>query len=136
MTERKAGDVLSDGALDALFAEARFAEPDLPDGLTARILEDAQMVQAERLAAEARPPEPVRRASLWQRFVRGIGGAPALAGLGVATMAGLWLGVMPPAFVTSGVSAITGTTTSYSPYMVDSTSAFDFIVDETSSTGG
>ena len=78
----------ADALLSAAFAEAQAARPvDLPDDLTTRILADAAAVQAA--------PTP-RRLGLagWLAEVRdGLGGWGALAGLGVATLAGVWIGV-------------------------------------------
>lgn len=81
---------LPDDALEALFAQARRADPPaLPADLAARLL-------AQAAAAQPRPqPAP----GLWSRLraaLADVGGAPGLAGLGVAGVAGLWIGVADP----------------------------------------
>ena len=55
---------------------------------------------------------------------------PALVGLGAITLMGLWLGLMPPAAVQSGLDSAFGTGLSANPYLVDSTSTFEFLDSE------
>ena len=55
----------------------------MADALTARIAADAQANL---------PPKP-----LWCRLLAGIGGPAGLGGMATATVAGFWLGVVPPA---------------------------------------
>lgn len=71
-----------DAALDALFAQARAAEPAPPDALMARILRDAA---AARGAPARSAPQPARG-------VRGWGGAAAAAALAACAMMGFWVG--------------------------------------------
>lgn len=68
--------------LDAAFDAARNAPPQMPIGLSARILADA----------EAHLP----RASVFERLMSAIGGTAGLGGLVTATVMGLWIGVAPP----------------------------------------
>lgn len=86
---------LPDAALEALFAQARRAEPaPLEPDFAARLIAQAQTVQAQvlRPAAPARPGWLARlRAALAD-----LGGAPGLAGLGAAGVAGLWIGLADP----------------------------------------
>ncbi|MGI3166210.1 hypothetical protein [Pseudooceanicola sp. 200-1SW] len=63
----------------------------------------------------------------WQQFSRAIGGVPALAGLGAVTLAGLWLGLMPPVALQSGFDSAFGTSLSADPFLVDSASAYEFL---------
>jgi len=74
----------SDNAFDleAAFDAARNAPPQMPIGLSARILADAEANL---------PPAP-----LLQRLMAAIGGTASLGGLVTATMVGLWIGVAPP----------------------------------------
>jgi hypothetical protein len=86
---KRTEDGFDEAALDALFAEARAVEPDpLPEAIAARLL----------AGAEAAIPRPVRRG--WLARVRDalaeIGGAPGLAGVGVAGLAGVWIGFSGP----------------------------------------
>lgn len=82
----------SDGAardgLDALFAEARNAAPEaLTADFSARLMADADA------AMMAPPPPPGTR--WWARLrlaLADVGGAPGLAGVGAAGLAGVWIG--------------------------------------------
>ncbi len=76
--------------LDDLFAEARKIAPEPSEALVARVI------------AEAIPPQTVSaagRRGLATRLLEMIGGWPAVGGLVAATLAGLWIGVAPPASV-------------------------------------
>lgn len=90
--------------LDALFAEAREAAPaPLPEALAARLLGDA-------LAAQPQPaPRRTLRPGLFARLraaLAEIGGAPSLAGVGVAGMAGIWIGFASPGSTGDWLDAI------------------------------
>ncbi|MEQ9243915.1 hypothetical protein [Roseovarius indicus] len=78
--------------LTAFFDAGRAARPEPGDALMARIMADADRVQAER--AEAPAPGP--RRGLFAGLAQALGGWPAMAGLATATVAGLWIGVSPP----------------------------------------
>jgi len=83
-----------DRDLAGLFDAARRAAPEPSPDLLARVLADAQAVQAEQAApTPARSPSRVTR---WRQFVDTLGGWPAMAGLVSAGVAGLWLGINPP----------------------------------------
>lgn len=79
-----------DAALEALFAEARDEKPaPLEDGFSARLLAQA----------EGRMPKRQGRDGWWSRLrtaLAEIGGAPGLAGVGVAGLAGVWIGFSGP----------------------------------------
>lgn len=78
-----------DKALEAFFQAGRRGDPAPSDDLVARVLEDA--TQVSRRAACPR--------GLWSWLagvVAPVGGWPGVAGLSVATCAGLWIGVSPP----------------------------------------
>ena len=80
-------DRMDDAGLDALFAEARAAAPmPMPAGVQARLMQAA-------LAAQP------RRRGWWSRLQALLAdplGVPGLAGMGVAGLAGLWIGVAAP----------------------------------------
>ncbi len=80
-------DPMDNAGLDALFAEARAAEPEpVSPEFQARLIEAAWV---------ARP----RRPGWWQRLSAAFSdplGLPGLAGVGVAGLAGLWIGVAAP----------------------------------------
>jgi hypothetical protein len=77
--------------LEAFFEAGRTAAPQPSGDLMARILADAE---AARVFAAA--PRAVRR-GLWASLMAAIGGWPAVASLATATVAGLYIGVSPPA---------------------------------------
>ena len=122
----------SDDQLEALFAEARAAAPDLPEGLAARMLADADAVQ-QGFAAAPLPqgPDTAPRPGWFARAFAGIGGWPALAGFATATVAGVWIGMSPPALVASEAAYYTsGGGTAEDLYLVDTMPAFDQLAQE------
>ena len=87
MSDREREDAL----LDAVFETARRQEVVPSDDLMARVLADAER--------ERPGPVAVARPGPWTRFLDGLGGWPALGGLAAAGVAGLWIGLAPPASV-------------------------------------
>jgi hypothetical protein len=83
---------MQDTDLESLFAEARAGRPSPSAGLTARIMADADAVQAGFRTAPV-PAKPRR----WADWIAAMGGNGVLAGLATATLAGLWLGFAQPA---------------------------------------
>lgn len=100
-------DRITDRELDALFDVARAGRdaPQPTPDFMARVLADA-------LAEQARFTAPVgpARVPRWRQFLAAIGGWPAMGGLVTAAVAGLWLGISPPAALSDlGLAALTGT---------------------------
>ncbi len=103
----------NDEIVDDLFAQARNAKVTPPDDLMARILAEAETVQAGFTHA----PQ-ASRPTLWATVLDAIGGWPAVGGLAAATVAGVWIGIAPPASIEEfsagligdevGVSLLTG----------------------------
>ena len=97
--------------LEDLFAAARSEPAQLPQALQAAMLADAQQVQQDRV--DARVPggcEPGLNPQslptrLWQQFISAVGGWPALGGLAVASLSGLWIGLAPPSFLPDPVES-------------------------------
>ena len=83
----------NDDMLDDLFAEARAVTPTPSQALVARVLADADV------ARQAEPVPVVAQPGLIARIFDMIGGWPAVSGLAAATIAGVWVGVAPPASV-------------------------------------
>lgn len=79
--------------LDAAFAAARTGAPAPSGDLLDRIMMDADAVLHGGVQSRPRP----RRAPLRAMLFEAIGGWPSLGGLVAATVAGLWIGVSPPA---------------------------------------
>lgn len=92
-----------DEFLDSLFAAARKSDDTVPDALLGRVVADSVLV----------PRVPVRD-TLWQSFIAGIGGWPAMGGVATAGVAGIWIGFMPPLQVETFAANVLGTTTSVS----------------------
>lgn len=83
---------LNDLELEAFFKAERDTVFEPSPDLLARVLSDAEAIQA----APAMAPEPAR-GGFFKEIFSGIGGWPSLAGLATATVAGLWIGISPPA---------------------------------------
>ncbi|MFB9150722.1 hypothetical protein [Roseovarius ramblicola] len=94
-----------EAALAPFFEAARKAAPAPSPDLMARVLEDAGAEQARYAAVVARPAAP--RAGLWARITRALGGWPAMAGLGAAGLAGVWIGLALPETL-PGLASATG----------------------------
>jgi hypothetical protein len=90
--------------LDDLFAQARQVKAPVSDDLMARVLADA--------VPERRPvaTPPTALASVLDT----IGGWFTLGGLATATLAGLWIGVAPPAAVEDLTAGLLGDTVTVS----------------------
>ena len=74
--------------LDKLLAEAALQKPSVPTDLMARVMIDATRVQ---------PKVPTAlQQGVWASILDVIGGWPAVGGLAMASVAGLWIGVAPP----------------------------------------
>lgn len=87
--------------LDDLFAEARAAQIQASTGLMARVLADAAAAQPRRV------PAPRPRFTL-AALVTALGGLGGMAGLATAAVAGLWVGLAPPAAVDDMAALLLG----------------------------
>lgn len=95
-----------DKDLEPFLAAARGDRPQPSEDLMARVLADAYAVQpaaAGRAFSAASAPTP--RRGLWSALAGVFGGSGALAGLGTAALAGVWLGYADP----PGLDWLTGT---------------------------
>ena len=99
-----------DDILDDLFAQARAQTPKVSDDLMARVLADAQQVQHDLTSAKAPTPHSSRGFGLFDL----LGGWPALGGVAMAGITGLWIGIAPPASVEALSAQVFGTTDSVS----------------------
>ena len=100
--------------LDALFAEAALTQVEVSAGLASRILADADRLQPK--------PQPIVRPVISAKphggafgwvlgFTDVLGGMRAVAGLSLAGLMGLYLGVAQPVAVQSLTALMSGTTT-------------------------
>lgn len=100
-----------DAWLDAAGQDAVHAP--LPDALMARLMADARAeMPRPAIAAPAAPPRAGLGARLWEALheaVAQLGGAPALASLGVVGGLGIMLGAYPPEAVLVLEDVIFGT---------------------------
>jgi hypothetical protein len=101
MTSKNKGD---DQMVDDFFAAARVAAPEPSAALLARVLEDAQAVQAA-----ARPPVP--RPAKSEGFLAQVGGWFGLGGMAAATLAGVWVGFAGVGGLSTAVADVWGGTT-------------------------
>lgn len=99
-------DTKAENNLEALFAEARQVPARPSEDLMAAILADAAAVQSELGTPPVTQPRERFSLRIWQQFVSAIGGWPAFGGLAAASMAGLWIGISPPAFLPDPVEQI------------------------------
>ncbi|MEY4983318.1 MAG: hypothetical protein RIR62_1584 [Pseudomonadota bacterium] len=102
--------------LDSLFTAARAAPPAPSDALMARVMADALAQQPAR-PRPAMPQAPAPRqgrgslwGSLWGALTGLFGGAGAVAGMGGAAVAGLFIGLAQPALLVSLSDAYLGGT--------------------------
>ncbi|WP_306153085.1 hypothetical protein [Roseovarius sp. MMSF_3281] len=95
-----------DSTLDAAFAAARAQQPEPSAELMARVLAEAEDVQA----GLARPPERSRpKRGYLRQFLDAMGGWPAMTGLAAAGVAGVWLGISPVVGVSDALVNYLGT---------------------------
>lgn len=94
--------------LDTLFAELRHEEASPPEALFSRVLADASALQPTPVIA------PVQHQNVLQKIADAIGGWPAISGVAAAGVAGLWVGLAPPASIDAWAADMLGTTTSVS----------------------
>lgn len=94
---------IDDSILEAHFAAARCADTAMPAGLEARMLADADRVQAENLRVGQGAPAG---AGHWRQLLALLGGWPAMGGLAAACAAGVWIGVSPPDFLPDPVGLV------------------------------
>lgn len=103
--------------LESFFSAARDEAAPSP-ALLARVLEDGYATQdqhAEAAGARSEAAAPPRARGPRGRlaaFLSAIGGAPGLAGLTAAGLAGLWIGISPPQGLTDVAGALIGTSSS------------------------
>ena len=93
--------------LDALFTAARAHPPVPSEALMARVLADALEQQPKAVAPPARVA--VRRAGVLARLAGLFGGVGALAGMGTAAAAGLFIGYVQPSGLSGLDDAVLGT---------------------------
>lgn len=108
-----------DRLADDLLAQARAQAAEPGDDLIARVLADAAAYQPQpdqTAAASGREAVLGARPGLWAQMMEVIGGWPALGSLGTATVAGIWIGVAPPAAVLDLTAALVGDEVSVAMY--------------------
>ncbi len=101
--------------LDALFAEAKRATPDVPDALMSRVLADAV----------ANVPKP-DRIPIWKQLFATLGGWPAMAGLAATACVGIWTGGILSDDLMSGLGLIEATAVEFG----DGLGTFDLLLVE------
>ncbi len=95
-----------DATLDTLFAQARGTPPEMPAGLSDRIVADAQQVQDARSTQDVDQTPVDAGPGLWAQLRAALGGWPALGGMVAASLVGIWIGAAPPAFLPDATQAL------------------------------
>jgi len=95
--------------LGLFFQAAQRETAPLPDGLSARILGDADQVQAGFLAFVGGADMSGTAPGLWRQVMEMLGGWPAIGGLATACAAGVWIGLAPPSFIPDPMQLVMGT---------------------------
>lgn len=96
MTEPK------DEMLDDLFAQARRVTPEVAADLMARVMADAERSSQPAIA------KPAPRRDLMSRILDVLGGWSVVGGLTAATVAGVWIGISPPAALDDLTAGLSG----------------------------
>lgn len=101
-----------DRVLDALFAEARQTPPDPSAALLARVLAEAEAVQADfAAAAPSRPRVAAARGDrAWHGILDLLGGWGGVGGLVAAGLTGLWIGFSGTGLLGDASAGIWGAT--------------------------
>lgn len=127
MTRR---DSIHDDFLDALLAEERQAlakdAPEISPELMARVLTDAQEVQAGFAPTVPGIFGQRQPRGVWAQLGAALGGWPAVAGLAAASVCGLWLGINPP----DGLSDLAALYLTDEAAVLDPLSGFDMALGE------
>ncbi|WP_135501452.1 hypothetical protein [Roseovarius aestuariivivens] len=92
-----------DPGLDPFFDAARQTAPQPEADFLARVLADAEAAQIRTTALPAH-----RWRARLAELGRALGGWPAMAGLSTAAVAGLWIGIAPPAMLLAQVDGWLG----------------------------
>lgn len=107
--------------LDNLLADVAAVKPSVPSDLMARVLIDASQVQ---------PRDGVQsQLGVWAGILDMIGGWPAVGGLAIAGVAGLWIGVAPPVGLENMATTVLGSTQTVDLFGGDMLSSFNDGVD-------
>ncbi len=91
--KREMSRVLDGGELERFFEAARAEVTEISDDFMERVMADADSVLAARAPVSRAEPE---RGGRLRRFVSGLGGWPAVAGMATAMLAGVWVGFAAP----------------------------------------
>lgn len=89
--------------IDALLSDVRSVQVTPDDSLMARVMADAHRVDHSEPAAQP-------AASWWAALHDLLGGWPTVGGMALAGVAGLWVGIAPPAPVENLAAGVFGTT--------------------------
>ena len=89
--------------VDAVLHDVAGVAPRPDDALMARVLADAARVQDAPVQAAPRP-------GIWAQISAALGGWPAMSGVALAGVAGLWVGMSPPAAIEDAAASIFGVT--------------------------
>ena len=109
-----------DQLIDKLFADVADVDFAPAPDFTARVLADAARVQAQISAAPSR-----KSPTIFVQLGELLGGWPAMGGLATAGVAGLWIGLAPPAELEAYAAELLGTSETIDLLGPDFTAAFE-----------
>lgn len=114
----------TDAMLMAMFKAARDEAPQPSADMMARVLAGAG-AEAEQLSVTPQVRAPKR--GMLANLFEALGGWPAMAGLSAATLAGIWIGVNPPAGLTDQVAGLLGAPDAAFVIDLDTGAGFEFL---------
>ena len=95
---------------DDKMLEAAFERARVPDMMPSEAVLDRIMMDADTVLAASTPVSKRPKQGIGAMILEAIGGWTAFGGLVTATVAGLWIGVSPPAALTDLSAGIWGAT--------------------------
>ena len=109
--------------VDDLLGRASAQDANPSGDLVARVLGDAAAVQ------DMANTTPTARNGMWAGLMEVLGGWPAVSSLAAATVAGIWIGVAPPAPFADVSAALLGDEVSVSFVSEDALLVFEGLID-------
>lgn len=120
MTDKPDKNTDPQGGLETYFAAARKTGLQPSPDLFARILADAQTSKTASLASQ-NPNFPRKRTGVFANILADIGGWPTAAGMGLATIVGVWIGFSQPV----GLDFLADSLLGSNNFLVDLETGFD-----------
>lgn len=117
--------------LEVFFEAAKSSPPAPSSDFMARVLSDAEAMQPAALGVmQSMPPQQSSLKEFFDALSDAIGGWRAFAGLAMAAVTGLWIGISPPAGLIEPFGSVLGTDTSALSDAFEYGDGFDFTMFE------